>query len=274
MNEPALTALPPGELVRLRRGDWEVAVSPSAGGRIAQITVAGFHWLVGPDEGHAGAISWGAYPMLPWAGRIRHGRFAFEGRSYQLPVNLGPHAIHGTGFDQPWQVLEQSDATLRLGLSLDDDGRWPFGGQAEHAVELQADRLRLRLRVTAGERAMPRPVVGWHPWFRKLAYSDFAPSAYYPRDAEGIATLPLAPPPGPLDDCYLNDQPVRIEREGRRLELRSDCHHWVHYDEPEHATCLEPQSGPPDCFNLHAGDTLLPGESVEAWFELVVAGGV
>jgi len=245
-------------------------VAPAAGGRIAQISVAGFDWLIGPDAGHPGAISWGAYPMLPWAGRIRQGRFVFEGGRYQLPVNLGPHAIHGVGFDRPWQVLEQVDATrLHLGLSLDTDPRWPFGGDAEHVIELLPDRLRLSLRMTAGERAMPRPVVGWHPWFGKLAHTDFAPSAYYPRDAEGIATLPLAAAPGPLDDCYLNDRPVRIERDGRRLELRSDCHHWVYYDEPEHATCLEPQSGPPDSFNLHAGDTLLPGESVEAWFELV-----
>jgi len=269
MNEPALTALPPGGLLRLRRGDWEVAVAPAAGGRIAQVGVAGIDWLVGPDDGHPGAISWGAYPMVPWAGRIRDGRFVFEGQSYQLPVNLGPHAIHGTGFDQPWQVLEHADTTLRLGLSLDVDARWPFGGQAEHAIELQEDRLRLHLRVTAGERAMPRPVVGWHPWFRKLARFDFAASAYYPRDAEGIATLPLVPPPGPLDDCYLNDRPVVIERQGRRLELRSDCDHWVYYDEPDHATCFEPQSGPPDTFNLRAGEMLLPGESVQAWFELV-----
>lgn len=264
-----MTALPPGELRTLRHGDWEVAVAPAAGGRLAQVRVAGMEWLVGPQAGYPGAISWGAYPMVPWAGRIRHGAFDFEGHHYQLPINLGTHAIHGIGFDRAWEVLEHGDTSLRLALDLGTDTQWPFGGRAEHLVSLHDGGLEMVLRVEAGERAMPRPVVGWHPWFRKLDRFDFAPRAYYPRDAEGIATLPLAAPPGPRDDCYLNDQPVVIERAGQRLTLRSGCDHWVYYDEPDHATCFEPQSGPPDAFNLRAGESLLPGEAVEAWFEIV-----
>ena len=40
-----------------------------------------------------GPIRWGAYPMAPWAGRIRDGRFTFRGRDVRLPLNLPPHAI-------------------------------------------------------------------------------------------------------------------------------------------------------------------------------------
>ena len=43
-------------------------------------------------------MSWGCYPMVPWAGRVRRGRFVFADGTYQLPINMAPHAIHGTGF--------------------------------------------------------------------------------------------------------------------------------------------------------------------------------
>jgi len=270
-TEPALAALAPGECIVLRRGALEVEVAPQAGGRIAQLRHRGVAWLVGPHDGTPGAINWGAYPMLPWAGRLRRGGFQFEGQDYHLPANLGPHAIHGLAFDAPWQVAERSNDALRLTLDLSSDPRWPFGGQALHDITVDADTLRLRLRVQAGQRAMPRPVIGWHPWFRKQHDFDFQPRAYYPRDADGIATLPLAPPPGPLDDCYLNDRPVLLAYEGQRLRLESDCDHWVYFDEQPQATCFEPQSGPPDAFNLRAGQALAPGEAVEAWFRLVFA---
>lgn len=266
--DAAARPLPPGERIVLRRGGLEVEVTPQAGGRVAQLRRLGVEWLVGPDDGYPGAIAWGAYPMLPWAGRLRGGRFRFEGHDYAIPANLGPHAIHGLAFDVPWQVAERSAVALRLTLDLAAEPRWPFGGQALHDILVDDDAVRLRLRVQAGARAMPRPVLGWHPWFRKQRDFQFHPRAYYPRDDEGIATLPLAPLPGPRDDCYLNDQAVVLSWQGQTLRLDSDCDHWVYFDEQPQATCFEPQSGPPDAFNLHAGETLAPGEAVEAWFEL------
>jgi len=266
--DAAMAPLAAGPCIVLPRGTLEVEVAPQAGGRIAQIRHRGVEWLVGPEEGYPGAISWGAYPMLPWAGRLREGRFRFEGRDYAIAANLGPHAIHGLAFDQPWQVVERAEGVLRLTLDLAADPRWPFGGRAWHDIVLDDDALRLRLRVQAGERAMPRPVLGWHPWFRKQRDFDFRPSAYYPRDTAGIATLPLASPPGPRDDCYLNHAPVRLLHAGQSLQLSSECDHWVFFDEQPQATCFEPQSGPPDAFNLRAGEALAPGESIEAAFQL------
>jgi len=34
------------------------------------------------------------------------------------------------------------------------------------------------------------------------------------------------------------------------VTISADCDHWVIYDHPADATCVEPQSGPPDAFNL------------------------
>lgn len=267
MVDLAMTTLPVGECIVLQAGALEVTVAPQAGGRLAQVRHAGMDWLIGPDAGYPGAISWGAYPMVPWAGRIRQGRFAFAGDTWQLPPSLGAHAIHGVGFVRPWEVIERAPRLLVLALALGESAQWPFGGRVEQRIEVMPDRLRLDMQLVAGERAMPLPVLGWHPWFAKVERFEFAPHAYYPRDAEGIATLPLAPPPGPRDDCYLCDAPVTLVRQGHQVVLRAGSDHWVYYDETPHATCFEPQTGPPDAFNLRDA-VLAPGGSVSAWFEL------
>ncbi|WP_188793538.1 aldose 1-epimerase [Dyella nitratireducens] len=267
-HDPAQAPLAPGSRLQIRHGELVVDMAPEAGGRIAQITRNGMPWLVDYDAEHAAMIAWGSYPMVPWAGRIRRGRFRFEGQDYQLPINLGDHAIHGVALAMPWQVDVQAFSHVELSLALPTDERWPFGGSVHQRIEVHEDQVRMTLTVRAGKRAMPA-TIGWHPWFQKPDRVDIHPGQVYPRDAEGIATLPLAePPPGPWDDCFLNDRPVLMHRLGQSVRLTSDCNHLVVYDEPTHATCIEPQSGPPDAFNLARAAHLPPHSSLSAWLLL------
>lgn len=266
-GEGAVADLEPGPLITLSRGALSVAISPQAGGRIAQITFEGIDQLVGHGDDRSAMIAWGCFPMAPWSGRIRHGRFEFEGRHFQLPTNLGGHAIHGVAFGLPWKVERQDDTKVDLSLALPEDGRWPFGGICRQRFEISERRLRLHLSVAAGRHAMP-VCIGWHPWFRKPDRLGFTPLRVYPRDQDGIATRPpVAVVEGPWDDCFENRDPVDLVRGGQHLRLSSDCHHWVVYDEPAHATCIEPQSGPPDGFNLEP-ERLGPGDSIESWFQI------
>ncbi|MDY1034004.1 aldose epimerase [Stenotrophomonas sp. CFBP8980] len=256
-----------GQLHWLRAGRVAIALAPEAGGRIAQMRYDDVDWLVGECEGRAAVIGWGCYPMVPWAGRIRRGRFSFDGKDFVLPANLGAHAIHGVGFTRPWQIDHLDAATATLSLALPEDRHWPFGGVATQAVRVLPDGLDLRLAVQAGDRAMPA-VIGWHPWFRKPDQLLFSPRAMYPRDGEGIATLPcVSPVPGPWDDCFINQAEVTLEYAGQRLRLRADTDHWVVYDGAAHASCLEPQTGPPDGFTL-LPRRLVAGERLELRFGL------
>jgi aldose 1-epimerase len=45
----------------------------------------------------------------------------------------------------------------------------------------------------------------------------------------------------------------------------------VIYDKPVHATCVEPQSGPPDAVNT-CPTVIAQGQSLSRWFRLTVAG--
>lgn len=265
--DDALAPLPADRLHWLRSEKLEVALAPSAGGRIAQIRYDGVDWLVSEAEGGSAAIAWGCYPMVPWAGRIRHGRFEFDGTPYELPVNFGDHAIHGVGFTRVWRLDSLEADTATLSLALPEDAYWPFGGTARQIIHLAPDRLELHLSVEADQHPMPA-VLGWHPWFRKPDQLLFTPDAMYPQDGEGIATLPcVAPTPGPWDDCFINHADVTLPSAGQRLRMRAKSDHWVIYDAAAHATCVEPQTGPPDAFTL-SPNRLDPGESLVLSFAL------
>jgi aldose 1-epimerase len=265
----ALRPQPPGEFIDIGNEKLGVRVAPDAGGRVAQIAFEGTEWLCGYDSGNAATLDWGCYPMVPWAGRVRRGRFHFDGREYQLRPNLGAHAIHGVGFTLRWQVQAQSATELTLTLQLPRDETWPFAGTARQRLTVTGRTLRMELSMTADRYAMPRPVLGWHPWFLTPDRMDFSPARQYPRDAEGIATLP----PGkvsarPWDDCFTNSRAVVLHRAGQSVRLSSECDHWVVYDARANTIGVEPQSGPPDAFNLQPRERLEAGETVESWFLL------
>jgi aldose 1-epimerase len=238
-------------------------VSPSDGGRVATLNVGGVDLIVGPDPSLP-ATGWGSYPMVPWAGRVRNGRFSFDGADYDMPINFAPHAIHGTGFEQPWTVTGRDLSSVALTCSLD----WPFGGDSEQVIELTDDSLTCELAVRAGDRAMPC-TLGWHPWFVKPQRVDLRFERMYLRDddyiTDGRTVSP--PPPPPWDDCFAGPLvPPRLWIAGPEtvvdVLISSDCDYWVVYDMPANATCVEPQSGLPDAFNIGDATRLDPGEEL------------
>jgi aldose 1-epimerase len=247
----------PEPILTLHAGDATATIHPGAGARIGQISVAGQPLLVDvPPLGDRHPMAWGAYPMVPWAGRLARGRFVFDGMERHVPINHhdgnGPeraHAIHGLGFDRAWEVVDVSGSTCRCAISID----WEFGGTASHTVSLFDDRIVMTLTVGSTGISFPAEV-GWHPWFRKPDNLDVAPSAMYERDEFGIPTGRLVDPsPRPWDDCFVNTEPVALRYDravAPVLTVTSDCDHVVVFDEPDDATCVEPQSGPPDAFNL------------------------
>jgi aldose 1-epimerase len=254
------------ERITITAGPVAAEISPTEGGRIAQLTIGGTPLLIDRSPG-AEPIAWGSYAMVPWAGRIRRGRFRFDDIEYQLPINFGEHAIHGVGFTRPWTVEahDRRHASLLLHMPAGDD--WPFGGIATQQLTVDDDGITMVITVTATDSAFPVSF-GWHPWFRKPATLDFQPTAMYRRDEDGITVDELVPVPAPpWDDCFVNTEPVRLTIDGVDLRLTSNNDVWVVYDEREYTTCVEPQTGPPDAFNI-ASRRLEPGDSVSAWYRI------
>lgn len=244
----------------------EAEIAAAEGGRVAQLTIGGTPLLLGHSLG-AAATGWGSYPMVPWAGRIRHGRFAFDGAEYRLPINFGDHAIHGIGFERAWTVEAHDDRHASLLLDMRDSVVWPFGGIATQQLTVDENGITMVITVTATDAAFPL-TFGWHPWFRKPSKMEFHPTAMYRRDDDHVTVDELvAVSDGPWDDCFVNSEPVMLTIDDVDVRLTSNNDHWVVYGEPSLTTCVEPQTGPPDAFNI-APTRLEPGDSQSAWFRI------
>jgi aldose 1-epimerase len=251
--------------LQLDLGHVSAVIDAAHGGRLASLIVDG-RQLISGDASDPDPLHWGSYAMVPWVGRIRRGRFSFEGVDHQLPINFGDHSIHGTGFAQPWAVTRAGSEAVELEMAIGADG-WPFTGFARQRYELEETSLTCWIEVHADVR-MPA-AVGWHPWFPKPDSLDFAPATMYLRDDDYICTAEtVAPPPPPWDDSFTDvPQPVRLQWGDFTLSITSSCDHWVVYDMPDHATCVEPQSGPSNTLNL-APAIVEPGEPFVHWMRL------
>ena len=251
-------------MISLSAGAAHVVID-ERGGRIERLDVDGLTLLVPPEVDER---NHGAFPMAPWAGRVRHGRFTFDGVEHQLPLNKPPHAIHGVARDLRWTVDESSPTSAAISVALGEP--WPLGGRVVQRLDLTADALALTMEVHAGRRAMPASC-GWHPWWhREPGRGDpleveLHANAMYRRDDEGLPTGELVPVSAPpWDDCFTElGEPAAVLRwpGAATLVIETDCPCVVVFTEPEHAVCVEPQSGPPDEFNLDL-HRVEPGEAL------------
>lgn len=253
------------EAGRGRSAAW-LAVHPTAGGRVGALEVGRTRVL--RDDPSVGAMMWGIYPMVPWAGRVRHGEFTFDGVTRRLPLNLPPHAIHGTVFEAEWEVVDAGRDYCEMRCPL----MWEFGGSAHQHIQLHDGGATLVLTAAAGGEAMPA-VVGWHPCFVKPVAADLRFARMHRRDEEGVALAEMvAPAEHPWDDCFQRPlAPLRLHYDGLVVTVGSDCTHWVVYDEPADTTCVEPQSGPPDAFNIGGATRLEPGAILQRTMTLTWA---
>ena len=254
------------EQLTLAAGENRAVVDLLNGGRLASLLVAGHELLwTETDDGERDPISWGCYPMVPFAGRIRHGMFSFEGIEHAVPKSHEGHAMHGYGFRNPWTQVDDAS------ISYDFGAPWPFAGRATQHFELSADALKIEMRVDALD---TQPIlIGWHPWFRRentagtLAFALPA-CTMYQRDQDGMPGALVEPPAGPWDDCFTSViQEPTLEWGDLAADLTSSLDHWVVFDEPDHAICVEPQSGPPNEINTDPR-VVGAGESFTASFTL------
>ncbi|MBJ7901840.1 aldose epimerase family protein [Streptomyces sp. NPDC003656] len=236
------------EDIVLTAGDAEVVVRPGKGGRVAGLKVGGTELLRQGER-------FGCFPMVPWCGRIRDGRFLDGGVVRQMPLNSPPHAIHGTTRDGAWRTARVSADEAVLTFELTDP--WPHPGKVTQIVSVGEDSLTLTMSVETYEDSFPAQI-GWHPWFNRTLGGegvrvDFTPAWQEERGADHLPTgNRIDPRPGPWDDCFGMPDGVDVTLtwpEQLELKLTSREQWAVVYDEQDAAVCVEPQTGPPNGLN-------------------------
>ena len=147
---------------------WQVARTDGTLGDLLYCDPAWEHNPVATRSGH---------PILfPFPNRFKHGRFPFEGREYQLPLNesTGQHAIHGFTPKTPWRVVGQSaDADgasltgeFRLSVDRPDlSACWPGDASIRLEYRLMHDKLTVDTTIrNHGDTPFPFGL-GFHPYF-------------------------------------------------------------------------------------------------------------
>lgn len=157
--------VPPSGRQHVIRHDAQTAVVVEGGGGLRTYRLDGVDVLdgYGPTElcsGGRGQV------LLPWPNRIRGGRYTWDGREHQLPVDetdLG-NAIHGLTRWRSWQLRESGEDRVVLGGRLLARPGYPFSLDVTAAYAL--DRAGLTVTTTVdnvGAAAAPYGY-GAHPY--------------------------------------------------------------------------------------------------------------
>lgn len=182
------------------------------------------------------ALQSGCFPLVPFGNRVNQNRFNFEDHEYRLGANTDwdRHYLHGDGWLQEWQCVEQHSNHLHLRYQHEDG---PYRYQVEQYFTLQQHQLSIELAVEhRGERPMPYGL-GWHPYFPLTADTRVQASAgaYWLEAEDWLAGEQAAltealdfSQPGPLPRHWVNNGfsdwngEARIQWPEQGVQLRMD----------------------------------------------------
>jgi aldose 1-epimerase len=154
----------------LRAGALALDVLPAIGGSIARFDHLGPDGrqplLRGSDADYDDVLQSACFPLVPYANRIRGGRFECNGQEVRLSRNLPGDAspLHGQGWRAAWTV--QSVAADRIELDyVHEADEWPWRYAARQRIVLAPDGFSIALECrNLSDQPMPCGL-GLHPYY-------------------------------------------------------------------------------------------------------------
>lgn len=284
-------------ITELQHAGFSLGLSPEQGGCVAWFRQGDRDVLrpgPAPSPEKWDARDFAAFPMVPFIGRIVHGKMSGPAGPVHLPPNMPPepHAIHGYGWQSAWQVTEQSDMSATL-THNHDGSIWPWAYHSRQTFTLTESGLSLVMSLT-NKGLSPMPAgLGWHPYFpRQGARLTASTEAVWMVDDNTYESNPYEPTAsndlrnGPkVDDLRLDHafdvsthQSIVVYEDVRvSMTAAPVFSKMVIYVPPgEDFFCAEPTTHIPNAINmdLPADVTgrrdLAPGETLEGRIELTV----
>jgi aldose 1-epimerase len=180
-------------MTRLQAGELSCEIEPRLGGCIAGLWLGDVPVLRStPAAQLTSSRQAGCYPLVPFSNRIGGARLQWQGTQHPLVRNNGaePHAIHGVGWQRPWEVLECDERSVFLSYEHRPDSAWPFAFDSSQSMRVDGHALALTLSMT-NQSAQPAPAgLGWHPYFvkRPRSHIAFAASGRWEMGADKLPT--------------------------------------------------------------------------------------
>jgi aldose 1-epimerase len=268
-------------LLSLDDGITCLSLAPELGGSIANWSVSATgQALLRPSDQQA--LDAGTprrlacYPLVPWSNRIADGGFASPDGWFALSANSpnDPLPIHGSAWQQPWQVIAHSATEIVLQL----DSRRPFAYRALQRFRLHDGRLDLDLQVTHLDERAAWHGLGWHPYFPRTPHTRLRAAAKqvwhcdHHRLSTELAPLPAAwnfeqarhLPAQQVDNTFAGwngECQIIQEDAGYQLDCCSDSRYYLLYCPIEQSPtkespteqnffCFEPVSHPVNAHHL------------------------
>jgi aldose 1-epimerase len=250
----------------LRSNELRCEIKPELGGCIAGLWLGTDPVLRSTPAPDLHSVRQSAsYPLVPFSNRVGHAQLQWAGTSHPLIKNFAPeaHAIHGIGWERPWEVLEATEQFVMLSMEHKADASWPFDFDTSQVFKLEANALVMSLSIT-NQSAVSAPVgLGWHPYFakRRGSHIRFESTGRWEMDAEKLPTH-RAPHSGLNDDCSTLtvdhcfdgwSGAVELTDDTLRTRISSNVSRLVVFTTPERdSIAIEPVSHSNNALNLMA----------------------
>ncbi len=231
--------------------------------------------------------------MLPFADKLPHNRFDWNGKSIGVAESETTPWFHGWGLRLPWELAAHSAAGCEMQLHVMANRNWPWDYSGKLCVTMDTRGLEITLTVS-NLSSTPMPAnIGIHPYFRMPAGATANVGAKrvwvadshrvgafqeYPVDAAAAwlrnGSPPEGAPPNLFFEQWNREASITYPNESLSLAMSSDCADFLTAFAPPAGMgylCLEPVSDLPGIANrgIASGGTL----RVQTRFDIDGQGG-
>jgi aldose 1-epimerase len=267
----------------LRNADSRVTLDAVHGGGVREFSWRGLDIFRRAAETATDPFALACFPLVPYANRIAHGRFTYDGREVHVSRNWerDPHPLHGQGWTRQWTIEQQSVSRATMHL-LGGGDEWPWRYRAVQEFSLGEDALDILLSVeNLSEENMPG-MLGLHPYFPQPAQALVQARArtVWLTDVQSLPVQDVLAPPDwsferprnagrvGLDHCFDHwDGIASVRWADRFLNISASGCRALHVYTPPGMDffCLEPQTAEVGALNRgsKALARLAPGEHLD-----------
>ncbi len=154
-----------------KSGELHAVINLSEGGRLQSYSLHNVDIIKERDD-FSYAQSYASSLLFPFVSRTQHGKYAFEGQSFQLDCNdsNGIHALHGLVYNKTFELVDvdQSNSEIIVKIGYLEKNK-PKGFQHDYELSVNytfsKEGMGLTMHVeNVGETKFPF-TIGWHPYF-------------------------------------------------------------------------------------------------------------
>ncbi|QKQ99150.1 aldose 1-epimerase [Metallosphaera tengchongensis] len=206
--------------------------------------------------------------LVPFANRVKNGRYLWKGKAYQLPLGRDGNAIHGLILYKEFQVTRLTPNSIELETEIRDPGYPSILALIVKYTLTDSISVDMKIR-NVGEEEAPL-IVGSHPYFLVQGSWKISPNAGKRLIMkENIPTGEMEDfiiSEGKYDDCFYLPGDVTLSSKYSEVRISKPGMDYVQlYTGVEGAVAVEPMSGAPDGYNNGIGLRVLGASESESY---------